>query len=54
MKSFDNGAHKSQCNHNFYTQTYFYLMLVGDNLYTLFDYFLRKLLAKIVDKSYSK
>ena len=39
MKNFDNHAHKTQCNRNFYTQTYFYLMLVSENLYTIFDYF---------------
>ena len=25
MKNFDNWTHKRQCNHNFYTQAYFYL-----------------------------
>ena len=25
MKNFDNQAYKSQYNHNFYTQTYYYL-----------------------------
>ena len=39
MKNFDNRAHKSKSNHNFYSQIYFYLILVWDNLYTLFDYF---------------
>ena len=31
MKNFDNRTRKIQCNHNFYMQTYFYLILVSDN-----------------------
>ena len=53
MKNFDNRAHKIQCNHIFYTQTFFYLILVWDNLRTRL-LFSRSLLASILDKSCSK
>ena len=53
MKNFDNRAHKIQCNHNFYTQNYFYLILVWDNLHSRL-LFSRSLLASILDKSCSE
>ena len=55
MKSFDNRAHKIQCNNIFYIKTY-YLFDLGlrQPFFTLFDYFLQGRLAKISDKSCSK
>ena len=54
MKNFDDGAHKSQCNHNFYTETYVYMILgLRQSIHTRF-LFLRGLLAQISEKICSK
>ena len=54
MRNFDNRAYKIQCNHNFYTQTYFYLrqtrLGLRQSIHT-FWLFLQNHLAEISDKS---
>ena len=39
MKNFNNWAYKIDCNHTFYTQAHFHLILVYDNLYTFVEFF---------------
>ena len=52
MRSFDHRTYKIDCNHIFYTEAHFYLILIFETIYALFLIFFVKPLASIFNKSF--